>query len=828
MSTDRNPPTITISNAEGRYLSSGIFISEKIQFDERILSITPAWNATIPTDPSGCKVAISISVNGGQNWYPANINQELIFATPDKDLQFKVELSSDPYEIQTPVFQDITIAYTKESYPFNVKLDLNSDGRDEWSLPGRFNTTAILNESTMGLATWLQQVVPRTGSGLFTVSLKFSSEKPGILRVYGINITGNYRPEALQLIPDIVMTENIPYVNAFNVNNYFRHLDEDKLEYITIGNRNVILNISGNGSVGITTTLNWYGEEHFILRAVDAAGEWADIPMDVEVRHVLQPPRFVAAMPNVTVEEGETVFSAFNLLEYVFDPDNPKTSLIFSVADVSNPNVSVSMDVNDNIEVRSKAGWDGNAVVKIKVSDGELSAIASFNVTVVRHNRPPVISNLPPVQLEQDGTLDRSFNIYNFTTDTDTPKGNITFRIDDNTNPRSGVTLTSDGWVNIRPDKGWSGTALVVVNVSDGEFGVRASFTVTVTPKAVTPKPTPTTDNTLNYLLIALVVVMMVFLAVDIGMRLRKPGHPVQYVQAPPEAQAPRPVPVVRKTRVQPTAQPSRTRAAEASQAAAEPAALEVQVLPSPPEIPAGGEAPPAPQEPPARQAPEGYGGAASAPERNAATAPTSPPERQYDFSQSEVVPGVEGGMAPVPSAPETPPESVPDMTAPAGASDTGGWHAEPETMEMDQQAQPPEEPASTAAPTGFYGAPAPTPAPEIDAGEVEQRPAGTSAASLLASLQKPVPKLESEAAAPVTPAAPEAPAQPPAAEHAEPSLVSKATEAEHAPAEVEQKEVRPITRVRCAGCKSAIPIFSAQRPLVVTCPQCGRMGMLK
>ena len=39
---------------------------------------------------------------------------------------------------------------------------------------------------------------------------------------------------------------------------------------------------------------------------------------------------------------------------------------------------------------------------------------------------------------------------------------------------------------------------------------------------------------------------------------------------------------------------------------------------------------------------------------------------------------------------------------------------------------------------------------------------------------------------------------------------------------------VKPITRVRCASCKAAIPVFSAQRPLVVTCPQCGRMGMLK
>jgi len=184
--------------------------------------------------------------------------------------------------------------------------------------------------------------------------------------------------------------------------------------------------------------------------------------------------------------------------------------------------------------------------------------------------------------------------------------------------------------------------------------------------------------------------------------------------------------------------------------------------------------------------------------------------------------------MTPVPSVTETPPESVPDMTAPAGAPDTGGWHAEPETMEMEQQAQPPAAPEYGAGPSAYE---APAPAPEIGAGEVEQKPA-SSAASLLAALQKPVPKLESETAAPAAPSATESSAAPPESPELgariEAALVSKATEGEHAAAEVEQKEVKPITRVRCAGCKSAIPIFSSQRPLVVTCPQCGRMGMLK
>ncbi|MBM4248162.1 MAG: hypothetical protein FJ149_01740 [Euryarchaeota archaeon] len=823
MSKDKNPPVISTGEPEGRFVPTGSFTSPVIPVDETVLSASAAWTSTLPSQPAGCAVNVSLSNDAGATWTRVQPGVGINFTTSGKSLRYKVDLFSDLFGVGTPVFRDITITYTKESYPHNVTLDVNADGSVEWSRPGRFNATAVLDETTMGLRTLLEQIVPRTGSGNFTVSFKFTSERPGILRVFGVNITGNYRPEVIQELPDFVMTENIPLPNAFNVKNYFRHLDEDPLQYTTRGNRNVFLNISGNGSVAIGTTPNWHGIETFLLRATDDAGEWAELEVNVEVRHVLQPPRFIAAMPDITVEEGDTVFSAFNLLDYVFDPDNPKTSLIFSVADISNPNVSVSMDINDNIEVRSKAGWDGVAVVKIKVSDGELSAIAPFNVTVVRHNRPPLIANLPPVQLEQDGILDRSFNILNFTTDTDTPRENLTFKIDDNTNPKSGVSITPDGWVNIRPDKGWSGTALVVVNVSDGEFGVRASFTVTVTPRAVAPAPVTTTDSTMVNILILLVIVLIVIFVADMGMRFRRPGHPpAQTAAAPPEARAPRIAPPVRKMKARPAGRPAEEEAAvfTGAQAALSrepspgPAPLDVQPLSKTPEIPVGGPEPQARPMPPSGPVATG-------------------PEPQYEFASVETVPAeAPGGMAPMPSSQEVPPESVPDLTAPAQGPE--GAPGEPETMEMDAPAPSQSQPEGTYAPTGYYAAEAP--APEIGAGEVEQPP--QSAASLLAALQRPVPKLEpgeQAAAAPADAPAPAgtAPAVPPPdsadlGARVEAALVSKGTESEHAAAEVEQKDVRPITRVRCAGCRSAIPIFSAQRPLVVTCPQCGRMGMLK
>jgi hypothetical protein len=815
MSSDKNPPTISVGGGvgiEGQFVPNGTYISPGIPADENVLSASVTWNSTIPAQPAGCTIFVNISNDGGLHWVPVDQGMLVNFSNPGKVLKYMVKLASDTHNVVTPVFEDITISYEKESYPYNVGLDVNSDGRDEWSWPGKFNTTAVLNESTMGLATWLMQTVPRIGSGNFTVPFKFSSERPGIIRVFGLNITGNYPPEAMMPIPDIVMTENIPLSSAFNVHNYFRHLDPDPLVYITVGNRNVVLNISANGSVTISSAQGWYGEEHFILRAIDNQGEWADIPMDVEVRHVAQPPGFISKMPDVVVSEGDTVFSAFNLLDHVFDPDTPKTSLIFSVADVSDPNVSVSIDANDNIDVHSKTGWDGVAVVKMKVSDGELSDIAPFNVTVVRHNRPPTVSQLPPVQLGQGERFIHAFNMRNFTSDVDTPMANITFRVEDNSNLLSGVSVDRDGWVNITPDRKWYGVAVVVINASDGEYGVRASFTVTVNPKPTT-NPAPATDNTLLYVVMALLVVFIVVFLVDMGLRFRRPRAPSPPREsAEPAVVTLRPVPQPRRMRVQPAQ------------------IVEMRPVGPPAEAPPEQIQMDAPA--PAIAQEKGLGAGAAAALATAAGEPAPAEERFEVVYTEEGSPGAGGGMAPVPSFQQTPPEQAPAMPPAVPPPSAGDVESFQQTTMMQPEAS-------------AEGA---LPGPEMPEGEAGQRPAGRSAAALLAALQTPAPRAPeaqpapgpegilpapaSSAAAAPSPPAPSSEAVPggEAGEPAKsaPALASKATEGESAATELEQKEVRPITRVRCAGCKAAIPIFSAQRPLVVTCPQCGRMGMLK
>jgi hypothetical protein len=835
MSSDKNPLIITPGDPEGHYVSVGTYNSPIIQIDEKVLSASVTWNASIPTQPAGCNVNVYLSNNAGSDWTKVDSNQQLNFTTEGKVLKYKVELVSDAHNVETPIFQDITIIYEKESFPYNLTLDVNDDGHDEWSYPGKFNTTATLNESTMGLATILMGIVPRTGTGNFTVPLKFTSDRPGILRVYGLNITGNYRPEVIQALPEITMIENVPRLNVFNVTNYFRHLDEDKLVYTTIGNWNIMVNISENGSVDLTPRTGWYGEERFTLRATDSFGEYADLPVEVDVTHVIQAPTFTSALPGINVTEGDTVRIAFNLFDFVADPDTPKTALIFSVADITNNNISVDMDINQNVNVYSKAGWYGNATVKMKVSDGELSAYASFGVSVEHKaqpppaNQPPTMSLLPPLQLMESTQMDHAFNLFNFTSDPDTPLSNITFRIEENTNPKAGVTIGADGWVNIRPEKKWSGISFIMVNASDGEYGAKSSFTVTVTAKPVTA----VTENNGTVLmavygLIGLVLILLVVFAMDIMIRTRKkkPGHP----QVPAGAGA-------EKERIEP----------------------------KPPEK--GGGVPPIPA----------HGETASGPAPGAPSEVGPSPDRAAYVPvelAAETQPGEIGVAQPAPTVAvmeqkggegepvghEEPSVSAPDMTPPPewvpqeGEGTTGrvapglqDGQAAPEASETPPATIEPEPPAEQAPPE-----------------EAAQKPSGKSAASLLAELHRAkttADAIEGQETAQAPPSAPEQTPSPEAPVAPQPAVRAPATEieAQDAVAEPEpatgpagtgegpaaegdasqgpeggqpaaegQAPQRPVTQVRCASCKTAIPIYSAQRPLVVTCPQCGRMGMLK
>ena len=834
MSKDRNPPTITAGPLQGKYLPNGTYVSSSIVEEEPILSASAVWNASLPSQPAGCNVTVTLSNNNGADWTNVTKGEPVNFTTTGKALRYRVELVSDGHNIDTPVFQDISITYYRVSWPYNLTLDVGDDGKVDWSLPGKFNATATLNESTMGLATVLMGIVPRTGVGNATVPFRFTSERPGVLRVYGLNITGNYKPETTLPLPDQIMTEDVALPNALNLNDYFRDLDGEKMNFSAIGARNQIVNISSNGTLSLAPRHNWYGTERITIRARDAAGEYADSAMDIEVSSVDDPPHFVATLPDINVTEGETVRGVFNLLDYVEDDDTPKTQLFFSVAEVTNRNVTVVMDSNDNVDVASRIGWSGTVNVTMKVSDGEASDTAHFNITVYQRNQPPTMASLPSIQMLSGQKMDRAFNLYNFTNDPDTARARLIFSVEENTNSACKVTISSDGFVNIQPERGWTGTTWITVNVSDGEYSARATFAVTVTPKPIT--------EGLNviyvYLIIILAGMILAVLAVDIYVRMKK----AKAAQPPSNAN------IVslfsdRSAGVQvvddddkgtggdgkggaggqgddfedddsrdggSASRPSSGIAGGAGTGSGETGftdadgdegAEEVAMETSPLDAVTGDKG---------TGAGTGAGAAAGA-GTGAGTGAAGV------VAVEEPATGDENVMEVIPEAPA---EKVPDMTPPstdvgsggmAGAGATGAGGAitalgGAAAVASVPGAEPPQEPLAT----GKKELPAKNAERDIGAGEVEQKPITKTARELLADLQRPR-----------VPAKPEPPKP-------EVGLRSKATEVESKADELDQKEVKPLAKVRCAGCKSVIPVFKAERPLVITCPRCGKMGTLK
>jgi hypothetical protein len=107
-----------------------------------------------------------------------------------------------------------------------------------------------------------------------------------------ITVTDDYPPELIKNIPDFIIFEDVPLINAFNINNYFIDLDGDAL-YYTSGNKNVEITIHENHSIDISSPLNWYGSELIYFRATDPIGALQQDLVIITVLPVNDAPMFL-------------------------------------------------------------------------------------------------------------------------------------------------------------------------------------------------------------------------------------------------------------------------------------------------------------------------------------------------------------------------------------------------------------------------------------------------------------------------------------------------------------------------------------------------------
>ncbi len=142
-----------------------------------------------------------------------------------------------------------------------------------------------------------------------------------------VTITEDFPPELLSPLPDIVFLEDIPLVNAFDLDFYFLDVDGDVL-YYTTGNEFINITINTDHTVDFTSPQNWFGIEVVSFRATDPTGALQQDLVTVTILPVNDPPSILEIPPQFGNESERWVL---DLEPYIRDVDNNISELEISV-----------------------------------------------------------------------------------------------------------------------------------------------------------------------------------------------------------------------------------------------------------------------------------------------------------------------------------------------------------------------------------------------------------------------------------------------------------------------------------------------------------------
>ncbi|MFQ6060952.1 MAG: hypothetical protein ACE5KV_06640, partial [Thermoplasmata archaeon] len=192
-----------------------------------------------------------------------------------------------------------------------------------------------------------------------------------------INVTvlDDWSPEITRTIPDITFYEDTELLEAFKIDDYFYDPDGDELAFSSVSVSVVVEIDALSLMVSLSAVRDWYGEEYVTFRATDVYGALREQTVKVTVLPVNDAP-VILDIPNQIVRKNHIY--TLDLNQYISDVDNSFSDLMIRAN-------------GDHPETPTVAGYililsyfeEGTDRVHLEVSDGEKTALGSFNVTIV-------------------------------------------------------------------------------------------------------------------------------------------------------------------------------------------------------------------------------------------------------------------------------------------------------------------------------------------------------------------------------------------------------------------------------------------------------------
>lgn len=252
---------------------------------------------------------------------------------------------------------------------------------------------------------WLRVKDDDSGIGLDSALVTIANEPPVVSQVPGQTIRKGESFTKITLDNYITDPDNL----------------DDQIVWKVSGSQYLNITITNRMAEIKVISPDWVGSDTILFIAKDP-GDRTDTSKTVfSVTPSNQPPK-ISSIPEQTILENEK-FPAINLDDYVNDPDNIDSQLIWSFS--GNKNLTVNI-LNHILQVSvPDSEWAGSELVTFKVSDPEgLRDSTKITFTVIALNDPPVVTHIPD-QRVLPGNIFQSINLDNYVFDVDNQDSEI-------------------------------------------------------------------------------------------------------------------------------------------------------------------------------------------------------------------------------------------------------------------------------------------------------------------------------------------------------------------------------------------------------------------
>src|SRR5690554_3445016 len=305
----------------------------------------------------------------------------------------------------------------------------------------------------------------------------------------------NDPPEFLSHIEDQSIDEKKEF-KAIQLDKLVKDIDHsfEQLKWSVSGNKDLKVEFSGKEAKVLIPNPLWNGYETILFKVTDPEGASAESEASFTVHSINDPPVFVKAIPDQSIDEKKT-FSTIQLDEFIKDPDHKNQDLSFDVEvkhkrkkpESGTLEVEISEKRVASIKIPNKL-WNGSAVATFTVTDPEGATVKqSVNFTVKSINDLPEIKKIPDQNINEKESL-ASISLEEYLSDPDHEISQLKVELSGLKEIKANLNNATKEVSFQLPYNHWNGTETLTIKVTDPEGGT-ASTNVKLSVKSINDPP---------------------------------------------------------------------------------------------------------------------------------------------------------------------------------------------------------------------------------------------------------------------------------------------------------------------------------------------------